>query len=80
MSDNQAQLLRASIEPACGSFADARAKDIALRSAREQAGYEELFVPGSFEDALMMSSSGYRYQSRTDAEPTSRDSRTNPDA
>ena len=80
MSDGQVRLLKASIVPVCGSFDNARAKDIALRSAREKAGYEELFVPGTFEDALALSSSGYRYQARTHAETKLLDSGTTPNA
>ena len=58
LSPAQTMLLRESVEPKCGKFEDARARDLILREGRDRANYERLYVPGSFEEALGYSSAG----------------------
>ena len=68
MSSEQSRLLTDQINPSCGSFSDARRADLALKAERRKASFEDLFVPGSFEDALMYSDTGAGYLDKKEIE------------
>ena len=73
-------LLAAIDEAGCGTFTAARKSDLELEKARQAASFEHLYIPGTFEDALVASSAGGHYWSKRAIEVLRKKSIGSPDA